>query len=83
MFKVKSRLYLGRWQHVPKPRAEAGRERGYRMPGPDPGGLSVLRLKWEEQIQARGSGLKMCKWSVPVVGTCCEVGQPLRGSRWG
>lgn len=50
MFKGNSRLYLGRWQRMPKPRAEAGRERGYRVPGPDPGGLSALRLQLEEQI---------------------------------
>ena len=48
MFKAKPRLYLGRWQLVPNPRAEAGRERDYKLAGPDPGGCTQAAL--EEQI---------------------------------
>ena len=48
MFKAKPRLYLGRWQLVPNPRAEAGRERDYQLAGPDPGGCTQAAL--EEQI---------------------------------
>ena len=40
MLKAKPRLYLGRWQLVPNPRTEAGRERDYRLAGPNPGGCT-------------------------------------------